>query len=134
MTVSERRLNRLLASRHCPRLTHWLFALLHEPVLWIANRMDQHVRNRVNVNLLLPIVCAYYRMSLQSAIIGFLVSKLLAIEITPQENVVVQTIAVATGTVCHLPRAADHKETSAFLLLDAAGSGVCWHYPCSELA
>jgi uncharacterized oligopeptide transporter (OPT) family protein len=42
-------------------------------------------------------------MSLQSAIIGFLVSKLLGIQITPQENVVVQTTAVATGTVCRLP-------------------------------
>jgi OPT family oligopeptide transporter len=38
-------------------------------------------------------------MSLQSAIIGFLISKLLAIQITPQENVVVQTTAVATGTM-----------------------------------
>ncbi|KAI0270324.1 OPT oligopeptide transporter protein-domain-containing protein [Russula aff. rugulosa BPL654] len=38
-------------------------------------------------------------MSLQSAIIGFLVSKLLAKPITPQENVVVQTTAVATGTM-----------------------------------
>ncbi len=72
-------------------------------------------------------------MSLQSAIIGFLVSKLLAKPITPQENVVVQTTAVATGTVCHLPRAADHTEASAFLPLDAAGSGVCRHYPCTDL-
>ena len=38
-------------------------------------------------------------MSLQSAIIGFLICKLLAVPITPQENVVVQTTAVATGTV-----------------------------------
>ncbi|KAF8274848.1 oligopeptide transporter [Lactarius quietus] len=38
-------------------------------------------------------------MSLQSAIIGFLVCKLLGVPITPQENVVVQTTAVATGTM-----------------------------------
>ena len=38
-------------------------------------------------------------MSLQSAIIAFLICKLLAVPITPQENVVVQTTAVATGTV-----------------------------------
>jgi hypothetical protein len=73
-------------------------------------------------------------MSLQSAIIGFLISKLLAKPITPQENVVVQTTAVATGTVCHLPWAADHTKASAFLPLDAAGSGVCRHYPCTKIA
>ncbi|KAH9058338.1 OPT oligopeptide transporter protein-domain-containing protein [Lactarius vividus] len=38
-------------------------------------------------------------MSLQSAIIGFLICKLLAVPITPQENVVIQTTAVATGTM-----------------------------------
>jgi hypothetical protein len=43
-----------------------------------------------------------FRMSLQSAIIGFLISKLLAIPITPQETVVIQSTAVATGTVCQL--------------------------------
>ncbi|KAI0259895.1 OPT oligopeptide transporter [Gloeopeniophorella convolvens] len=37
-------------------------------------------------------------MSLQSSIIGFLISKLLPTPITPQENVVLQTTAVATGT------------------------------------
>lgn len=39
------------------------------------------------------------RMSLQSALIGFLVSKFFPTPITPQENVVLQTTAVATGTV-----------------------------------
>ena len=38
-------------------------------------------------------------MSLQSALIGFLLSRVLASSITAQENVVVQTIAVATGTM-----------------------------------
>ena len=71
-------------------------------------------------------------MSLQSAIIGFFVSKLLVKQMTPQENVVVQTTAVATGTVCHIP--VDHTKASAFLPLDAAGSGVCRHYPCTEHA
>ena len=72
-------------------------------------------------------------MSLQSAIIGFLVSKLLATPITPQENVVVQTTAVATGTVCRLPRE-DDMRFSDLLIIDAAGSGVCRHYPRTEFA
>ncbi|KAH9933658.1 OPT oligopeptide transporter protein-domain-containing protein [Epithele typhae] len=38
-------------------------------------------------------------MSLQSALIGFLMSKLLRRPMTPQENVVLQTTAVATGTM-----------------------------------
>ncbi|KZT06138.1 OPT oligopeptide transporter [Laetiporus sulphureus 93-53] len=38
-------------------------------------------------------------MSLQSALIGFLVSKIFLTPISPQENVVLQTIAVATGTM-----------------------------------
>jgi len=57
-----------------------------------------------------------YRMSLQSAIIGFLLSKLLAIPITPQENVVVQTTAVATGTVNYPPRSASDMKSLYFLL------------------
>ena len=39
------------------------------------------------------------RMSLQSALIGFLLARLWPTPMTPQENVVVQTTAVATGTV-----------------------------------
>jgi hypothetical protein len=38
-------------------------------------------------------------MSLQSALIGYLLSRVLASSITAQENVVVQTTAVATGTM-----------------------------------
>ncbi|KAF9790276.1 OPT oligopeptide transporter protein-domain-containing protein [Thelephora terrestris] len=38
-------------------------------------------------------------MSLQSALIGFLLSRVLASSLTPRENVVVQTTAVATGTM-----------------------------------
>lgn len=38
-------------------------------------------------------------MSLQSALIGFLMSRLLPKPMSPQENVVLQTTAVATGTV-----------------------------------
>jgi len=38
-------------------------------------------------------------MSLQSALIGFLLSRVLASSVTPQENVVIQTTAVATGTM-----------------------------------
>ena len=39
------------------------------------------------------------RMSLQSALLGFLISKLLRARISPQENAVLQTTATATGTV-----------------------------------
>ena len=38
-------------------------------------------------------------MSLQSALIGYLLSRVLASSLTAQENVVVQTTAVATGTM-----------------------------------
>jgi uncharacterized oligopeptide transporter (OPT) family protein len=38
-------------------------------------------------------------MSLQSALIGFLISKMLPIPLTPQQVIVVQTTAVATGTM-----------------------------------
>jgi uncharacterized oligopeptide transporter (OPT) family protein len=39
------------------------------------------------------------RMSIQSALIGFLISRLLPTPLMPQEIIVVQTIAVATGTM-----------------------------------
>jgi uncharacterized oligopeptide transporter (OPT) family protein len=39
------------------------------------------------------------RMSLQSALIGFLLSRMLPTQLSVQEIVVVQTTAVATGTV-----------------------------------
>ena len=39
------------------------------------------------------------RMSLQSALIGYLISKLLPTPLSPQEVIVVQTTAVATGTM-----------------------------------
>lgn len=42
-------------------------------------------------------------MSLQSALIGFLLSRLLRKPMSPQENVVLQTTAVATGTVSSMP-------------------------------
>ena len=38
-------------------------------------------------------------MSIQSALIGFLVSRILPKPLTPQEIIVVQTTAVATGTM-----------------------------------
>ena len=46
-----------------------------------------------------PLLMRSYRMPLQSALIGFLLSRIFASSITPQENVVVQTTAVATGTM-----------------------------------
>lgn len=39
------------------------------------------------------------RMSIQSALIGFLISRILPTPLTPQEIIVVQTTAVATGTM-----------------------------------
>lgn len=73
--------------------------MLYEPILWAADRMDQYV----SVNSIAPlpnrILCATIRMSLQSALIGFLVSRLLPTPLTAQELIVVQTTAVATGTV-----------------------------------
>ena len=39
-------------------------------------------------------------MSLQSALLGYIISQLLPTPITPQENVLLQTTATATGTVC----------------------------------
>lgn len=41
----------------------------------------------------------YSRMSLQSALLGYLLSLLFRSPISPQENVVLQTTAVATGTM-----------------------------------
>jgi len=38
-------------------------------------------------------------MSIQSALTGFLLSKILPTRLTPQEIIVVQTTAVATGTM-----------------------------------
>lgn len=38
-------------------------------------------------------------MSIQSALIGFLISRMLKTPLTPQEIIVVQTTAVATGTM-----------------------------------
>jgi hypothetical protein len=71
-------------------------------------------------------------MSLQSAIIGFLICKLLAVPITPQENVVVQTTAVATGTVL-ISKYCD-VELLSLSFIDAACRRFCWHYPRAELA
>jgi hypothetical protein len=73
-------------------------------------------------------------MSLQSAIIGFLISKLLTIPITPQETVVMQSTAVATGTVCHRLKVANDIESSDPLSLDAACSRVRRYHPCIEFA
>ena len=39
------------------------------------------------------------RMSIQSALIGYLISRMLPKPLTPQEIIVVQTTAVATGTM-----------------------------------
>lgn len=46
-----------------------------------------------------PVLTLDIRMSLQSALIGFLMSKFFPHPITAQENIVLQTTAVATGTV-----------------------------------
>jgi len=77
---------------------HRVLAMLHQSIFRPANRMDQHVglkmRGVYNFSLLHD-----DRMSLQSALIGFLLSRLLPTPLTAQEIIVVQTTAVATGTV-----------------------------------
>lgn len=61
-----------------------------------------------------------YRMSLQSALLGYLISLLMPIPMTPQENVVLQTTATATGTVrgnarnFFLTRQLAHHDADAF--------------------
>ncbi|RDX44005.1 oligopeptide transporter [Lentinus brumalis] len=61
-------------------------------------------------------------MSLQSALIGFLLSRLLRKPMSPQENVVLQTTAVATGT---MPLAAGFVGIlPALSLLDESRDGV----------
>lgn len=62
-----------------------------------------------------------YRMSLQSALLGYLISLLMPVPMTPQENVILQTTATATGTVlflsdiiCSCQLLIDHDNTDAF--------------------
>jgi uncharacterized oligopeptide transporter (OPT) family protein len=62
--------------------------------------MDFHVRNPVNLDIFLVLIAIFAnRMSIQSALIGFLISRMLKTPLTPQEIIVVQTTAVATGTM-----------------------------------
>lgn len=107
------------------RTSHRLFVMLHQSLFWSPNRMDQHVRS--------PCCHAQHRdpqrdetrMSLQSALMGFLVSKMLPTPLSPQEIIVVQTTAVATGTVSIFRS----NQQQAFYepALDAIGSRVCRH-------
>lgn len=71
--------------------------MLHKPLLWSPDRLGQHVSTGLTTSL--PLLNSHPRMSLQSALIGFLLSRVLSSSITPRENVVVQTTAVATGTM-----------------------------------
>lgn len=61
-------------------------------------------------------------MSLQSALMGFLVSKMLPTPLSPQEIIVVQTTAVATGTVSL--RRSNQQHAFKHPALDAFGSWV----------
>ena len=71
--------------------------MLHELVLRASDWVDQHVcRKPLSTYALAKL---NDRMSLQSALIGFLMSKFFPKPITAQENIVLQTTAVATGTV-----------------------------------
>lgn len=71
-------------------------------------------------------------MSLQSALIGFLVSKMLPAPLSPQEIIVVQTTAVATGTVSIYP--SNQRQALQKLALDAIGSWVCRYTSSSQSA
>jgi hypothetical protein len=80
--------------------THRVPAMLHQSIFRSADRMDQYVGLtdfRYIMSALIPLHAS--RMSLQSALIGFLLSRLLPTPLTAQEIIVVQTTAVATGTV-----------------------------------
>lgn len=86
------------------RSAYWRLVMFYEFIFWSANRMDQHV----SFIIFWPISKSLFnnltqlnttRMSLQSALIGFLLSRLLPTPLTAQEIIVVQTTAVATGTV-----------------------------------
>jgi hypothetical protein len=70
------------------------------------------------------------RMSLQSALIGFLLSKMLPTPLSPQEIIVVQTTAVATGTVGHNFHVLHRSPSHPFA--DAAGSRFCWNFACTR--
>ncbi|KAI0951602.1 hypothetical protein AcW1_008606 [Taiwanofungus camphoratus] len=76
-------------------------------------------------------------MSLQSALIGFLLSKFFPTPISPQENVVLQTIAVATGTVRHIAiqsHACISGLTVSIHRADALGGWFRGHSACAWLA
>ena len=60
--------------------------------------MDINVRASLDDVSLSSTECAE-RMSIQSALIGYLISRMLPKPLTPQEIIVVQTTAVATGTM-----------------------------------
>lgn len=76
--------------------------MLYQFVLWFTNWLDQHVSGYVHV-FFDPVTFFFSRMSLQSALIGYLLSRFLPTPITAQENIVLQTTAVATGTVRIMP-------------------------------
>ena len=69
-------------------------------------------------------------MSLQSALIGFLLSKMLPTPLSPQEIIVVQTTAVATGTVGYNP----HALITIYFIpyADAASCGICRNFACTR--
>lgn len=86
--------------------------------------MDQHVRPSLECHVQhRDTQRGESRMSLQSALIGFLVSKMLPAPLSPQEIIVVQTTAVATGTVSLYH--SDQRQAFQKLVLDAIGSWVC---------
>ena len=72
--------------------------MLHEPQFGPPIWLDINVRP-VIVSVISSFNHSICRMSIQSALIGFLISRMLPTPLTPQEIVVVQTIAVATGTM-----------------------------------
>ena len=71
--------------------------MLYEPEPGASVGMDIHVGSSITVSTML--LTFDFRMSIQSALIGFLISRMLPTPLTPQEIIVVQTTAVATGTM-----------------------------------
>ena len=74
---------------------YWQSPQLHQSLFWTADGLDLRVRICVYGELMVDCEVAY-SMTMQAALIGFLIGKGFA-NFTPQENVIIQTVAGATG-------------------------------------
>ena len=70
-------------------------------------------------------------MSLQSALIGFLVSRMFKTPLSPQENVLIQATAAATGTVRLIFEGSFGILIAQWDMVDAAYGRFRGHHPCA---